>query len=197
MDIINDLLSRAIADSSEDEKAWLEARKNGVTASDVAQFEEGYDAHRLVEKKLNNVFKGNKWTEWGLKREPYLVDWAGYEPNSKTFHSKNNSGFLATPDGYKVIDGELHLTQVKTTSKGWAEDQLPENYVRQCQWEMFVSGAKSNLLVWETHENFIPTDLEPNSVLIPRDDEMIQRLEFEAKIILQLIQKAIKEMKGN
>lgn len=194
MDIINDLLSRAIADSSEDEQAWLEARKNGITASDVAQFDEGYDAHRLIEKKLNSVFKGNKWTQWGLEREPYLVEWAGYTPNSKTFHSEENSQFLATPDGYKISDGELQLTQVKTTSKGWAEDQLPENYVRQCQWEMFISGAKTNLLVWETHENFIPTDLEPNSTLIKRDEDVIQSLVFEAKIVLQLLKA---KMKGN
>lgn len=192
MELANNLEARAIADSNADHKAWLEARLGGVTASDVAQFEEGYDVDKLVHKKLHSTFKGNKWTDWGLEREPYLVGWTGYLPNSKTHHAEDNRYFLATPDGFKFDEGNiLHLTQAKTTSKGW--DTIPPNYIRQCQWEMYVMGAETNLLVWETHQNFIPTELEPQTLLLDRDDKMIDRLVFEAHIVLQRLNKMRKE----
>lgn len=164
---------RKVADSS-DHEAWMDARMSGVTASDVANFEEGIDLSKLVYKKLNNTFKGNVWTEWGIEREPYLLQWAGYEQNTTLFRASQNPRFMATPDGYKIVDGKLRLCQVKTTSKGW--DEIPPNYLRQVQWEMLIMDAQENLLVWEQHRQFVPIGLEPESMLIERDDKEIERL---------------------
>jgi hypothetical protein len=165
---------RKVANSDESE-LWLQARMTGVTASDVASFEDGAKLDKLVYKKLNNTFKGNVWTEWGLQREPHLLEWAGFEQNKTLFRSVENPRFMATPDGYKISsDDEFVLCQVKTTSKKW--DEIPENYLRQCQWEMYVMGASRNLLVWELHQQFIPTDLEPKARVLKRDDKEISRL---------------------
>ena len=164
---------RKVADSS-DNDVWLEARMNGVTASDVANFEEGADIAKLVYKKLNNTFKGNVWTEWGLEREPFILDWAGFPHNKSLFRAIENPRFMATPDGYKMSEGELILCQAKTTSKGW--DETPLNYVRQVQWEMYVMDAIANQLVWEQHKQFVPVDLEPKSEIIYRDNVEIARL---------------------
>lgn len=173
MDELETIQLRKVADSSQHD-VWMEARMSGVTASDVANFEEGIDLAKLVYKKLNNTFKGNQWTDWGLEREPHILEWAGYPQNTILFKSLENPRFMATPDGYKMKDGKLSLCQVKTTSKGWNE--IPANYTRQIQWEMFVMGASENFLVWEQHLGFVPISLEPESRLVERDDKEIERL---------------------
>lgn len=175
---------RKVADSTDKDK-WLEARLSGVTASDAANLVDGVAIHSLVYKKLNNTFKGNKWTDWGLEREPFLMEWAGFEGNSTLFRSLEEPRFMATPDGIKIANGEVHLCQAKTTSKYW--DAIPDNYIRQCQWEMFVMGAQTNLLVWEQHQDFIPVDLEPKKFLIERDDNQIAKmLELAQEFLVEL-----------
>jgi hypothetical protein len=183
---ISQISKQIVADSS-NKDIWLTARMNGVTASDVANFEEGAKLHSLVYKKLNNTFKGNKWTDWGLDREPIILNQVGFPQNTNLFKSADNERFMATPDGFRVIDGEFWLCQVKTTSKGWEEP--PANYVRQCQWEMFVMGADKNLLAWEQHADFVPVELEPKSLVIDRDDAEIERLKEMAYEFLTELEK--------
>jgi len=183
-----ELNKRVVADSNSKD-IWLEARMNGVTASDVAGFEKDITEQglrSLVYKKLNNTFKGNKWTDWGIEREPIILDILGLDQNTNLFRSEEEIRFMATPDSVQIEDdGTVNLIQVKTTSKGWSK--IPENYVRQCQWEMYVMGAVSNTLVWEQHDNFIPTDLEPKQEVLLRDDEEISRLVETAKQFLQYL----------
>lgn len=167
------LQKRFVADST-NKDVWLDARMSGVTASDVANFVKDANVSSLVYKKLNNTFKGNKWTDWGLEREEPILEMLAYAPNKSLFRSIEESRFMATPDGWKYIDGKLRLCQVKTTSKPWSA--IPENYIRQCQWEMFIMGADENLLAWEEHKDFIPVNLEPMQKVIYRDDKEIERL---------------------
>lgn len=185
---IIELSKRIVADSNSKD-IWLEARMNGVTASDVANFEmDASEKHlrSLVYKKLNNTFKGNAWTDWGLEREPIILNQLGLEQNTNLYRSAEEQRFMATPDSIQVDDeGIVKLVQIKTTSKGW--DKVPPNYLRQCQWEMYVMGAISNALVWEQHENFIPVDLEPKQLVLLRDDEEINRLIEIAKQFLQYL----------
>ena len=181
MNTLEKIQLRKVADSSNHD-IWLGARMSGVTASDVANFEEGADIKKLVYKKLNNTFKGNVWTEWGLDREPHILDWAGFPHNQTLFRAADNPRFMATPDGYKMSEENLILCQAKTTSKGW--DTTPPNYMRQVQWEMFVMGATTNYLVWEQHRQFIPIDLEPKCEIIQRDNDEIARLVEMAKEFL-------------
>jgi hypothetical protein len=169
----DELQKRFVADST-NKDVWLDARMSGVTASDVANFVEDANVSALVYKKLNNTFKGNKWTDWGLEREEPILEQVGFPPNKGLFKSLDEPRFMATPDGFKYIDGELWLCQVKTTSKPW--DVIPENYIRQCQWEMYIMGAAYNLLVWEQHQDFIPVNLEPMQKVLKRDNEEIERL---------------------
>ena len=183
-----ELNKRRVADSSQKD-IWLEARMNGVTASDVANFENDISEkslRSLVYKKLNNTFKGNKWTDWGLEREPIILDFLGIQQNTHLYKSEISPRFMATPDA--IIDeesGKVKLVQVKTTSKQWSD--IPANYIRQCQWEMFVMGAYQNVLVWEHHEDFVPTELEPKMFVIERNEEEIERLVTIAKLFLQYL----------
>jgi len=182
---------RKVADSDQHD-VWLEARMSGVTASDVANFEEGADLSKLVYKKLHNTFKGNVWTDWGLEREPHILKWAGFKQNTTLFRSADTPRFMATPDGYRMTESGLELCQVKTTSKGWAG--IPANYLRQVQWEMYVMDARKNFLVWEQHSQFIPISLEPESRWIDRDDDEINRLVGMAK---EFIIELDKQKEGN
>lgn len=176
---------RIVAESS-DKEAWLTARMTGVTASDASKLMVGANLDGLVYKKLNNTFKGNKWTDWGLEREPIILEMVDFPQNTALYRSADNPHFMATPDGIKYIDGELWLCQVKTTSKGWVE--MPEDYRRQCLWEQYVMGATKTLFVWEEHKDFIPTDLEPKTMVLERDEETIKELIGLAQDFLQILQ---------
>lgn len=177
------LMDRAVA-HSDDRDAWLQARNTGITASNAGSLATENSIDSILKSKFFTDFVGNPATEWGLEREPFLLEWAGFSQNKYLFYSDENSRFMATPDGIGVIFGtdEIELCQVKTSSKPLTK--IPANYFRQMQWEMFVMGATRNLLVWEHHENFIPVDLEPIKLWIERDEEVINKLKKLAEALL-------------
>jgi hypothetical protein len=169
-----DYLSRIVA-SSEDKDAWLVARNAGVTASNAAKFTSLESLDSVLKSKFYDGFTGNAATDWGLEREPFLLDWAGFPQNKFLFHSIDNQRFMATPDGiYSNADGDLETCQVKTTGK--VMKTIPAHYMRQVQWEMYVMGAKRCHFVVEEHENFVPINLEPKLWIVERDDEAIASL---------------------
>ena len=93
---------------------------------------------------------------------------------------------MATPDGFRLSEdgNSLVLAQVKTSSKPLAE-KTPIGYYRQIQWEMFVTGATENWLIWEHHENFVPVNIEPEVRIIKRDEETINQLKTLAYLLLE------------
>jgi len=185
-------LDRIVA-SSDDRDAWLTARNNGVTATNAGKLASLDSIESILKSKFFDGFTGNPATEWGLEREPYLVQWANFDQNKYLFRAESNPRFMATPDGIRYFENtaqrELELCQVKTTGKPMKS--IPAHYRRQIQWEMFVMGAARCYFVWEEHDNFVPTHLEPKLEIIERDDEAIASLVKLASVLLTQLDGAI------
>lgn len=184
-DLIAELLARKVADS-QDRDAWLEARNNGVTASDAGSLAKESSLDTVFKGKFYTDFTGNAATNWGLEREPFMLEWAGFPQNTLLFHSAEERRFMATPDGFRMSEdgSSLVLAQVKTSSKPLAE-KTPIGYFRQIQWEMFVTGATENWLIWEHHENFVPVNIEPEVRIIKRDEDVINQIKTLAYLLLE------------
>lgn len=180
------LSDRLVADSTNRDE-WLAARNTGITASNAGNLVTEKSLDSIVKSKFFTDFVGNPATEWGLEREPILLNWAGFTQNTWLIKAEDNPRFLATPDGIRN-NGSVELCQVKTSSKPLGK--IPANYYRQMQWEMYVVGADKNLLVWEQHENFIPVDSEPVSLWIERDEETINKLKKLAEVLLRRLDEA-------
>jgi hypothetical protein len=175
---------------SEDRVAWLRARATGVTATDVARLSSAKSLQTVaLDKMLGTGFGGNAYTDHGRAREPEIARWvkAKYkiEPSSALFHADGDTSHLATPDGVGVIDGALVLAEIKTTSSVWRS--IPRSYLRQVWWQQYVLGAERSLMVWERHDNFVPTDAEPAVRWIDRDDNEIHMLVNLANQLLRLM----------
>lgn len=177
-----DYLNRIVA-SSEDRDAWLTARNTGVTATNASKLVSEQSLDSIIKSKFYDGFTGNAATDWGLEREPFLLDWAGFPQNKYLISSEEEPRFMATPDGIRLdAEGNLELCQVKTTGKPMPK--IPAHYYRQIQWEMFVMGAVRCYFVVEVHEGFVPVDLEPTLWVFERDDEVIASLKPLAYALL-------------
>jgi hypothetical protein len=174
--------SRIVA-SSEDRDAWLTARNTGVTASNAAKLVSEQSLDSIIKSKFYDGFTGNAATDWGLEREPFLLDWAGFPQNKFLISSEEEPRFMATPDGIRLdAEGNIELCQVKTTGKPMPK--IPAHYYRQIQWEMFVMGAVRCYFVVEVHEDFVPVSLEPQLEIFERDEEAIASLKPLAYALL-------------
>lgn len=169
-------LSRIVADSS-NRVAWLRARSQGITATDVAKLATARSVRAAAYDKFNGTgFSGNTFTDHGRVREPEIAAWVlenyGIEPSTNLFHARGHRRHLATPDGVVVTPGgELQLAEIKTTSKPWRS--IPRSYLRQVWWQQYVLGAERTLLVWEEHKDFVPIGAEPQCRWIDRDEDQI------------------------
>jgi len=191
-----ELIMKRIVAHSDDRDAWLEARNKGVTASNAASLATPNSIESILKSKFYTDFVGNAATEWGIEREPLLLEWAGFSQNKYLLHAEDNKRFMATPDGIKETKTGVELCQVKTSSKPLGK--IPATYWRQMQWEMYVADANRNLLVWEHHENFVPVDLQPVSVWVDRDEDAINQIKQLATALLGQLDEANafeKEMK--
>ena len=185
-----ELLQHKIVAHSDDRDAWLEARNTGITASNAGQLATENSIDSILKSKFYTDFVGNPATDWGIEREPILLEWAGFNQNKYLFKSDENPRFMATPDGIKMSEGNdsIVLCQVKTSSKELTK--IPPNYYRQMQWEMLVMGAERNLLVWEWHQDFVPVHLEPIQLWVERDEETINKLKKLADALLVRLDEA-------
>jgi hypothetical protein len=182
-------LERIVA-SSDDRDAWLTARNTGVTASNAARLVSEQSLDSILKSKFYDGFTGNAATDWGLEREPFLLEWAGFPQNKYLFASAENSRFMATPDGIRLdADGNIELCQVKTTGKPMPK--IPAHYYRQIQWEMFVMDAVRCHFVVEVHEDFVPVSLEPQLEIFERNEEVITSLKTLATALLVRLDEAV------
>lgn len=185
---MNNFTDRIIA-SSEDRDAWLAARNVGVTASNAAKLVTLNSIDSILKSKFYDGFTGNAATDWGLEREPYLLEWANFPQNKYLFHSVENQRFMATPDGIRYdAEGNVELCQVKTTGKPMPK--IPAHYYRQIQWEMFVMDAVRCYFVVEVHEDFVPVSLEPQLEIFERNEEAIASLKTLATALLSRLDEA-------
>lgn len=184
--------TRRIVARSSDRFAWLRARSQGVTATDVARLS-GPKALQSValDKRYGTGFGGNAYTEHGRAREPEIAKWVrvehGIEPSDALFHARGERAHLATPDGLALQSGSLVLAEIKTTSSVWKS--IPRSYLRQVWWQQYVLGADRTLVVWEQHDNFMPVHAEPQCRWVDRDEDEIHRLVGLADELLALLRR--------
>ncbi|SJN09249.1 hypothetical protein FM113_05640 [Leucobacter sp. 7(1)] len=171
-------LARVVTDGT-DRFAWLRARAQGITATDVAKLSTPRSLESAAHEKLHGSrFTGNVYTEHGKAREPEIAAWVlreyGIAPSQALFHAAADMRHLATPDGLTQREtGSLELAEIKTTNKEWRT--IPRQYLRQIWWQQYVLGAERTLMVWERHEDFVPVG-DPECRWIDRDENEIARL---------------------
>lgn len=175
----SDLQSRIVADSR-DRVAWLRARSQGITATDVAHLSTPASVLRAAKHKLQpSSFSGNAYTDHGRRREPEIASWVekehGILPSTALFRAEVEKRHLATPDGIvEDAEGRILLAEIKTTNKPWRT--IPRHYLRQVWWQQHVLGAERTLFAWEEHRDFRPLHDEPKCVWIDRDEQEIENL---------------------
>lgn len=168
--------------SSQTKNYWLEARDRGVTATQVAKASTPAGMKEVLAQIENpTTVEPNAVMQWGVEREPYIAhvvkERFGVLPNDWLLcaDGPGNEWQLATPDGLS-LDHKV-IGEYKTSGKPL--DKIPVNYMRQVQWQLFVSGAEQCVFAYELRlegpEGFVPGfDIECQ--IVERNDDMIADL---------------------
>ena len=146
---------RFIVRKDEDFDGWIEARRSGVTATQVANASTpaGFDkaaADFLTEyREADNAFM-----RFGRDWESHIADYVaaeyGVEPNEWLIAGEERR-HLATPDG--LSKNHEWCGEYKTTGKDWETvERLPLRYKRQVQWQLHVTGATKCVVAWLVRE---------------------------------------------
>jgi len=192
-----------------DRPAWLAARRNGISASEIAKLG-SYKSNAsrvkaygtLAEEKIaagGNDWRGARMDAYrarGNGREPVLEEWAefafGFTPESRLAFAESDRQHLASVDGWKVnSEGQVVLAELKTTN----EPLTPvicdkKGYVDQVQWQMHVTGAVETLILWEERLDDGEGGFKPGArgtVLIVRDQARIDQLVGYASAFLVVL----------
>lgn len=186
-------IGRFKANKDIDFEGWLDARRGGVTATQVAKaatpsgFEEA-----VAEIHSPTQIPDNPYMKFGRDQEGWIglsLMKFGVLPNEWLIAHAENSRYLATPDGLSI--GHEIISEVKTTGKDWG-DKIPIQYRRQVQWQMFVTGVDKCVFAWmlrvDSVGGFVPGWFEPKVTEIDRDDKMIDELSGVADRLLDVME---------
>jgi putative phage-type endonuclease len=177
---------------SVDREAWLEARKGGVSATEVAAAATPSGFEFAIQRRQNYVeTEPNAVMIFGTESEPAIMRYAhtehGILPSDWLIAADTDRRHMATPDGL-APDHSL-IAECKTTGKDWGES-VPIAYRRQVQWQLHCTGAERCLFLWQLR---IPDGdwfrfgwWEPRWVWIDRDEQMITSLIATATRLLSL-----------
>lgn len=183
---------------TEDRDAWLEARRAGIGASDMAAVlgEHPYSSPMSVYVDKTRVANDNdeeqtEAAEWGLRLEPMLI--AAFRERTgrpvmrshKLLRSTAYPWALSTLDAWTSDGQATWPLQIKTTS-GWLEhkwvDGPPEHYRIQQHHEMLVTGAKRHSIACLIGgQRLVWCDIE-------RDEALIERIVRQGAEFWQLVQ---------
>jgi putative phage-type endonuclease len=164
---------------STDRENWLEARRHGVTATEVAKAATPSGFKVAVEERLNpTAIDDNPFMAFGRDNEGWLARWVkdqtGVMPNRWLIMSDAGYRFLATPDGLSL--DHLEIAEIKTGGKAEYVNP-PIQYRRQMQWQMLVTGATRCYYAFMLRSaDFQPAWMEPKAQWIDRDPDMIANL---------------------
>jgi hypothetical protein len=175
---------------------WYKAREYGVSATTVAKAAAGPGGYNAeLERALHpeaNIIEDNDYMRFGREYEIWIVDNLPYEyrikPNDWLIAAAEQERHLATPDGLNE-DWSI-IAEVKTTGKDWDKGlergvipaDIPIQYRRQVQWQMYCTGATRCVFGWllrtesEFTGDFVPAWMEPKHIIIERDEDMIRDL---------------------
>jgi len=176
--------SRFIANKAMSQDRWLEARRDGVTATQVSRaasgpggFEQAVAEYREEFQETDNPFM-KFGRDWEGPISLHLKDNYGVMPNEWLICAEENPRHLATPDGLTL--GHHQISEIKTTGKDWNPEKIPVQYRRQVQWQLYVTGAESCVFAWMLREErggvFVPAWFQPKVIVLGRDEEMISEL---------------------
>lgn len=172
---------RFIARSS-DRNAWLFAREQGVTATMVAKAATPAGFQEVVAQFDNpRPVEVNAYMQWGINREAHIAavvkERFGIMPNDWLISrdASTSRWQMATPDGLSL--DHKWIAEIKTTGKRF--HRVPIHYMRQMQWQLWVTGAERCLFAFEERiespDGFVP-GLDVTCQWVDRDEKMIRAL---------------------
>lgn len=162
-----------------DEAAWLEWRRAGITATDVARAVSGYygGAYAVVAEKLGltpptevtyEMERGHRWQPIVAAATPYLTGL--YVVGAETWaEHADNSRDRATVDGFLAPVPEARLSDLvgvhECKSRG-LNVKAPWGYYRaQVQWQLHVTGFAwghlAEVVVDDTDDSFVSLSITP------------------------------------
>jgi hypothetical protein len=165
--------------SSQTKDLWLAARDRGVTATQVAKASTPAGMKEVLAQIKNPTpVEPNSYMDWGVEREAYIAYQVlkryGILANDYLICAEGagNEWQMATPDGLS-LDHKL-IGEYKTSGKSL--EKVPANYMRQVQWQLYVTGAEKCLFAYELRlegpEGFVP-GFDVECQWIDRDEKMI------------------------
>ena len=175
---------RFVASKSVSAERWLSARREGVTATQVARAASGPGGfEQAVENyRADFVEQDNPYMAFGRVWEGPISMWLkeahDIMPNDWVIRHDENQHHLCTPDG--LSPSHEFISEIKTTGKEWNPLRIPIQYRRQVQWQLHVTGAEACFFAWMLREErdgaFLPAWFEPSMIVMERDEEMIDSL---------------------
>jgi hypothetical protein len=134
----------------------------------------------------------NAFMSWGNEREPFIAEFCkqrhGLLANDWLISAGGSMSpdrwMMATPDA--LSQDHKMIGEYKTSGKPL--DKIPAHYMRQVQWQMWVTDAESCLFAWELRIDgpggFAPGMVETQ--IVQRDDELIKKLVAVAEQVQQV-----------
>jgi putative phage-type endonuclease len=176
------------------EAEWLEERRKGIGASDIAavmgvsRWKTPYQVY-LEKRKEANDFLGNKIMDWGKRMEGPIRQWYSDTTGRTVIIPQKEDGtpkilyhakypfLLASLDGYTEDE---RVVEIKTSysSDGWGEpgsSKIPDEYMLQVQHQMLVTGY---------HVADVPVSIHggPPELYIVYEDKEMQDMILKAAI---------------
>ena len=179
---------------SSDREAWLWHRSQGVTATMVGKaFTPAGFAEVVAELENPREVTPNGFMAWGNEREPYIAEVVkeryGLMPNewviSKGGKLSADRWQMATPDGMSL--DHTMIGEYKTSGKPL--DKIPAHYMRQVQWQLYVTDAESCVFAYELRLDapggFAP-GFDVECQIVERDEKLIRELVTVAEKVQQV-----------
>jgi len=174
-----------IANKDLDEQQWLDARRGKISATLIAKASTRAGFDEAVQSLVDPPppIDDNAYMEFGRRMEPSIAMWLkdeyGVLPNSWLIAHPDRREFVATPDGIHL--SSPLIAEIKTTGKPWEKwREVPIQYRRQVQWQMYVTGADQCVFAWmlraEAEGRMVPAWMEPRHLIVDRDEKHIAEL---------------------
>lgn len=181
-------VQRFISPSS-DRAGWLEARKGGVTATQVSKSAtpKGFE-NEIKSMTAYEEIEDNAYMKFGRDSEQWIAlslkEKFGIMPNEWLIAAEEQRWQMATPDGISLTHETI--AEIKTTGTDWGQwAKVPIGYRRQVQWQLHVTGAEACVFAWVLRKEnsagvFVPAWFEPKTVIVEPDPKMIADLLYVA-----------------